>query len=172
MTDAAHSGWRAGNPAGPLSGLGLFVVAATVIVDQATKILADTSLAYGEPLPLLPILTLFRVNNPGIAFSMFADSSAWLMTLVPIVVSAVVVGFWVRTHEGGRLAAAGFALILGGAIGNLIDRLRLGHVIDFLLLHIGDRSLFVFNIADVALTIGPALLLIVYLWPGGNRPAA
>ena len=74
-----------------------------------------------------------------------------------------------RNRDGGRIAAAGFALILGGAVGNLIDRLRFGYVIDFLLLHIGDRTLFVFNLADAALTLGPALLLVVYLWPAKAR---
>ena len=77
---------------------------------------------------------------------------------------------------GGRrpLGAVGYALILGGAIGNLIDRIVHGYVVDFLLLHIGDWTLFVFNLADAALTLGPALLLVVYLWPwraGGERPA-
>ncbi len=170
MTDVSSSSWRTGKPASPLSGFGLAIIAATVLVDQATKIWADATLGYAEPVPLLPILTLFRVNNTGIAFSLLADSSAWLMTLLPIVVSAIVIVFWARTHEGGRLAAVGFALILGGAVGNFIDRLRFGYVIDFLLLHFGDRTLFVFNLADVALTVGPALLLLVYLWPGSTTP--
>jgi len=80
-------------------------------------------------------------------------------------VTAVVIVVWRRSHDGGRLAATAFALILGGAIGNLIDRLRFGYVIDFLLLHVGGWTLFVFNLADAALTLGPALLLIVYMWP-------
>jgi signal peptidase II len=83
-----------------------------------------------------------------------------------VAVSAVVIAFWATTHEGGPLATLGFALILGGAIGNLIDRARFGYVVDFLLLHFGDWTLFVFNLADVALTLGPALLLLVYLLPG------
>ena len=79
--------------------------------------------------------------------------------------TAIVLVFWVSHREGGRLAAAGFALILGGAIGNLIDRLRFGYVIDFLLFHFGDWTLFVFNLADAALTLGPAVLILTYLWP-------
>lgn len=170
MRDARISGWRSGRPAGPLSLLGLAIIALTVIIDQATKIIADANLIYGEAVPFLPFLTLYRVNNTGIAFSMLSDSSGWLTTLVPVVVSLIVVVFWARTAEGGRLAAIGFALILGGAVGNLIDRLRLGYVIDFLLLHAGNTTLFVFNLADAALTLGPALLLIVFLWPG-DQPA-
>lgn len=169
MTDVKIPGWRAGRPAGPLSVLGLSIIALTVIIDQATKIIADSSLIYGEAVPFLPFLTLYRVNNTGIAFSMFADASGWLTTLLPVVVSLIVIVFWARTMEGGRLAAIGFALILGGAIGNLIDRIRLGYVIDFLLLHAGNTTLFVFNLADAALTVGPALLLIVFLWPGEQQ---
>ena len=77
---------------------------------------------------------------------------------------------WSRARDGGRLAAIGFALIVGGAIGNLIDRLRLGHVVDFLLLHLGDWTLFVFNLADAALTLGPIVLLLVYYRPLRESP--
>jgi signal peptidase II len=79
-----------------------------------------------------------------------------------LAVMALVVVFWQRSHDGGQLVAIGFALILGGALGNLIDRVRLGYVVDFLLLHLGERTLFVFNLADAALTLGPALLIVAY----------
>jgi signal peptidase II len=81
----------------------------------------------------------------------------------------VVIAFWVNARDGGRLAAVGFAMILGGAIGNVIDRVRFGYVIDFLLFHVAETTVFVFNFADAALTVGPALLLIDYLWPAGQR---
>ena len=70
-----------------------------------------------------------------------------------------------RDQEGGRLAAVGFGFILGGALGNLIDRVRRGHVVDFLRLHLGDRTLFIFNLADAAFTLGPVTLILVYYWP-------
>lgn len=163
--------WRGGSPEGPLSPLGLGVVVAVVVLDQIAKFAAEAMLPLGEAIELLPILTLYRVANTGIAFSFFAGSGVALIILM-LVVSAVVIGFWVRTHEGGRLAAIGFALILGGAIGNLIDRVRLGYVVDFLLLHLGDRTLFVFNLADAALTLGPALLILVYLFPAKGTAGA
>jgi signal peptidase II len=159
--------WRAGRPVGPLSGLGLGVIAAVVAVDQLTKAVAEAKLPLGEAIDLLPILSIYRVHNTGIAFSMFTGSGAALIALM-IAVSATVIIFWLRSHDGGRLAATGFALILGGAIGNLIDRLRFGYVVDFLLLHIGGWTLFVFNLADAALTLGPVLLLIIYMWPAGR----
>ena len=95
---------------------------------------------------------------------MFENTGFGLVAL-PLAVTAVVLVFWVRNRDGGRLASAGFALILGGALGNLIDRLRLGYVVDFLLLHLGDWTLFVFNLADAALTLGPLLLILAFLRP-------
>jgi signal peptidase II len=163
--------WRAGKPAGPLSAFGLIVVALVVALDQISKALAETQLAFGEAIEILPILTLYRIHNTGIAFSFLAGLGPGLLIAVTLAVSLVVVVFWVRSNDGGLVAAAGFACILGGAIGNLTDRLRFGYVIDFLLLHVGDRTLFVFNLADAALTLGPALLLVAYLWPGGVRPS-
>ena len=160
--------WRTGPPAGPLSVFGLGVVVAAVAIDQATKALAEAWLPFGETINVLPILSLYRVHNTGIAFSMFAGYGASLLIWGMVAVSAVVIAFWTGARDGGLIAAAGYALILGGALGNLIDRVRFGYVVDFLLLHLGDRTLFVFNLADAALTLGPALLLILYLWPGAT----
>jgi len=151
-------------PPGPLSPLGLGVTAAVVAIDQIAKLVVMAQLPEGQPIPVLPILTLFHTRNTGIAFSMFEGTGFGLVAL-PLVVTAVVLIFWARNRDGGRLAAAGFALILGGAIGNLIDRIRLGYVIDFLLLHLGNWTLFVFNLADAALTLGPLLLIVVFLRP-------
>ena len=109
-------------------------------------------------------VALPQISSAGIAFS-FLSGSGFPLIALTVAILVVVVAFWVRATDGGRLAAAGFALILGGAIGNLIDRVRLGSVVDFLLLHFGDRTLFVFNLADAALTLGPLLLIVIYLNP-------
>jgi len=159
---------RAGAPPGPLSALGTGVVALAVALDQTAKALAEARLPLGQVIDVLPFLAFVRVHNTGIAFSMFSGSGTALNVLA-IVVSALVVALWATTREGGRIATIGFALIVGGALGNLIDRLRFGYVIDFLLLHLGDWTLFVFNLADAALTLGPVLLLVAFLWPA--RPA-
>jgi signal peptidase II len=157
--------WRSGAPEGPLSLLGAAIVVLTVIVDQAAKYAALAMLPPRQPVELVPhLLTLFRVENTGIAFSFLSGGGLPLVALTVVIV-LVVLWFWVRATEGGRLAAIGFALILGGAIGNLADRVRLGSVVDFLYLHLGERPLFVFNLADAALTLGPVLLILVYLWP-------
>jgi signal peptidase II len=152
-------------PDGPLSVLGLSVVAATVAIDQVAKYAAEASLPIGQPVELLPILDLYRIHNTGIAFSMLSRFGGVPLTLLTVAITIIVLAFWWRTRDGGRLAAVGFALIVGCAVGNLIDRLRFGHVVDFLLLHIGDWTLFVFNLADAGLTLGPILLLVAYVWP-------
>ncbi len=156
--------WRVGRPVGPLSSFGLAIIVATVALDQIAKLVAVAQLPMGSAIELLPILTLYRVENTGIAFS-FLSGSGMPLIIMTVVIVVIVVGFWVRSTDGGNLAAAGFALIVGGALGNLIDRVRLGSVIDFLLLHFGEWTLFVFNVADIALTLGPALLIVTFLFP-------
>jgi signal peptidase II len=152
-------------PDGPLSVLGLTVIAATIVVDQATKTVAEAMLPLTEAIPLVPILSFYRIHNPGIAFSLLAGLGGFGLILLTLAISVVVIGFWSRATEGGRIATIGYALILGGAFGNLVDRLLHGHVVDFLLLHFGLETLFVFNLADAALTVGPVLLLYTYVWP-------
>lgn len=152
-------------PPGPLSVPGLLTVMATVALDQASKLIADAAIPIGTRIDLVPgLLSLLRVNNTGIAFSFLSDSGVALIGLM-LAVTVVILVMWRRATDGGTLAAVGFALIVGGALGNLIDRVRLGHVIDFLFLHLGDRPLFVFNLADAALTLGPAILVLLYLRP-------
>jgi signal peptidase II len=155
-------------PDGPFSWLGLATVAATIAIDQGSKQWAEASLTQGEAVDVLPILSLYRVHNPGIAFSFLADFGVLPLIVITIAITLVVLSFWRTATEGGRWATVGYALIIGGALGNLVDRIIHGHVVDFLLLHIGDRTLFVFNLADAALTLGPAILILVYVWP--RRP--
>ena len=157
-------------PPGPLSWLGLAVIVATVAIDQISKQWAEASLALGDPVDLLPILTLYRIHNPGIAFSFLAGLGGLPLIVITLAVIAVVLWFWWTAEDGGRWATVGYALIIGGALGNLVDRVLHGHVVDFLLLHVGDRTLFVFNLADAALTAGPAILIVVYLLAGRKPP--
>jgi signal peptidase II len=157
-------------PDGPLSLLGLSVIATTLIVDQFAKAVAEASLPLGLSFEVLPFLALHLVHNPGVAFSFLADFGGWALVVMTLAITAIVAGFWSRATEGGKWATVGYGLIVGGALGNLTDRILHGHVIDFLLLHIGSRTLFVFNPADAALTLGPLLLVIVYLWPRRRSP--
>jgi signal peptidase II len=143
--------------------VGLSIVLSVLLIDQASKWAAVQWLASGEEIRLLPILSLFRVANEGIAFSLFSGAGGLVLVLATFAITVAVLIIWRQAPEGGRVAAIGYALITGGALGNLVDRARFGHVIDFLLLHFGAWTLFVFNLADVALTIGPLLLAYVYL---------
>jgi signal peptidase II len=155
---------------GPLSALGLAIIVLTVAIDQISKWIADANLIYQQGIELIPpFLALYRVNNTGIAFSMGDSADSLILVVLTSIVTLVILHIWRGSTEGGRLAAAGFALIVGGAIGNLIDRVWHGHVIDFLFLHWGARGFFVFNLADVALTIGPVLLAWVYLFQPGKK---
>lgn len=163
---------RTARPAGPLSLPGLAIIIAVLIIDQASKALALASLPFASPIPVLPILDLYLIHNPGIAFSFLAGFDSLGLIALTVVISVVVLVFWVRSADGGMWATAGYALIIGGAVGNLVDRLVHGYVIDFLLLRFGDWVLFVFNLADVALTFGPAILLVVYLWPQPKTPVS
>lgn len=155
-------------PDAPWSLFGLSVVVATLAADQVTKVWAESTLNYGEQIDIVPILSLYRVHNTGIAFSLFNDFGSTGLILFVFAVTAIVTLIWARTAEGGRLAALGYALIVGGALGNLVDRLVYGHVVDFLFLHLGSYPLFVFNIADTALTLGPAILILIFLLPSGR----
>ncbi len=130
-----------------------------VLLDQAAKALALHYLSFEESLPLVPgIFHLTLVRNTGIAFGFFREHQGTLLVLITL--SLFFLWLWTRSLEtksiGGRIA---FAFILGGALGNWIDRLRFGAVIDFLDFRVWP----VFNIADSAITIGVALYFILLL---------
>jgi len=153
-------------PPGPASRLGIIVIAATLVIDQATKWIAQSTLNDGERTVFLPLLDLTYEQNTGIAFSFLRGADSSVLLGLVVLITLVVLLMWQRSQEGGRVAAIGFALIIGGAVGNIVDRIVLGYVIDFLILHWGDRILFIFNLADFALTLGPLLLIYAYLRPG------
>ena len=149
-------------PDGPLSPLGLSVVLATLAIDQAAKAAAETWLPFGRSIDVLPILALYRTVNSGIAFSLFAGFGSIGLIAATLAISVAVVIIWAQSRDGGRLVSLGYALIVGGAVGNLIDRITRGAVVDYLLLHVGDWTLFVFNLADAALTLGPIVLIFAF----------
>ncbi len=156
---------RALAPDRPLSVLGLGIIAVVLAIDQASKIMAERELPFDVSFPVLPFLAIHRIHNDGIAFSLLAGFGSLGLIVMTLAITAVVIAFWQRAHDGGPLATIGYALIAGGAVGNLIDRIAHGYVVDFFMLHLGDFVLFVFNLADVALTLGPIVLVIAYVWP-------
>ena len=135
--------------------------AAVVLADQLTKWLVLESFAPGERRMVTGFFNLVLAFNKGAAFSMLADAAGWqapLLTAFALVAAVVVCVLLVRT-SGGRMYYAGLALILGGALGNVLDRLRLGHVVDFLDFHALGWHWPAFNLADSAICIGAALLI-------------
>ncbi len=139
---------------------GAAIVAAAAGIDQIVRILVETGMDYQEKIDIVPFFALFRTNNTGIAFSMFGNLGAVPLSVITLAVSAFVVFLWYKTPETDRIARIGFALILGGALGNLIDRVALGHVVDYFLFHTPVWSFAVFNLADSFITIGAGLVLL------------
>ena len=134
-----------------------------IVLDQFTKYLAETLLEFHEPVPVLPSFNLMLTYNTGAAFSFLADAGGWqrwfFLGLGTMVSVGLIVWLWRLKPADQRLAAA-LALILGGAAGNLIDRAWLGQVIDFIQLYYDRWYWPAFNVADSAITVGAALLVV------------
>jgi signal peptidase II len=137
--------------------------AGVILLDHATKWLASNALEYARPVPVLPVLDFTLLHNRGAAFSFLSDAGGWqrwFFAAVAFGVSSWLV-LWIRRLPPGKgWLAAGLALILGGALGNLLDRVVLGHVVDFISVHWGPHYFPAFNLADSAITVGAGILLL------------
>ena len=141
-----------------LSWLG--VSAGVVVLDQVSKHLVRDLLASGS-IRVTPFFDLVLILNPGAAFSFLSSAAGWQRELfigIALGASALII-YLMRKHAADRVFCLGLGLILGGAIGNVIDRLLLGAVVDFLYFHIGEYYWPAFNIADSAITCGAGLLI-------------
>lgn len=130
-----------------------------VIIDQAAKWAVEAHMAWQVRYDLLPFFALFRTWNEGIAFSMLSGLGAPALIALAVAVSAFVSWLWWQSPAGRPLAHVGFALVIGGAVGNLIDRVRFGHVVDYFLFHLPQWSFAVFNLADAAITVGALCII-------------
>jgi signal peptidase II len=142
--------------------LGLAIALLTLVLDQATKLytLFAFDLPVREPVHLTAFLSLIVVWNRGISYGLFqqdGDFGRWVLIAVSLM-AALGLSLWIR-RTSGRLLAASLGLIVGGAIGNAIDRVAYGAVFDFIHLHLGSFSWYVFNVADAAIVAGVAGLL-------------
>ena len=147
----------------------LWLSALVVVLDQATKWLAEGALVPYTPAPLIPSLNLTLMYNEGAAFSFLADAGGWqrwfFAALAAVV--TVVLTLWLRRLKVGEgMTAVGLVLIIGGAIGNVIDRVLTGRVVDFIDVYYGDWHWPAFNLADSAITLGVILLLLATLREG------
>ena len=144
-----------------------------VIADQLSKEYITQHLGEFEFRTVLPILDITRMHNVGAAFSFLASASGWQRWLfIGLAVSvslAIIVWMWRLPGNASSLLVAGLSLVLGGAVGNVIDRIRLGHVVDFIHFH-WDRAYFpAFNVADSAITVGAACLLLDALFDSRRK---
>ena len=152
----------------------LWVSVVVLLLDQCTKLLADALLVLHQQVVLIPGLALFKAYNPGAAFSFLSDASGWqrwfFVVLAFIVIGVLLV--WLRRLSAEEKATSlALALILGGAAGNLIDRLVYGHVIDFIDVYYGSWHWPAFNVADSAISVG-AVLLLLDAFRGAGKPSA
>ena len=149
--------------------MGFYLIAlAIVLTDQATKAIVVRTMRLGQSIPIVPgYFDLTFVLNPGAAFSLLATLPERIRSpffiLISVAAAVLIVVYRARHLRGHRLATVSLGLILGGAVGNLIDRIRYGVVVDFLDAHVHQYHWPVFNVADSAISVGVTLLLIEML---------
>ncbi len=140
----------------------LAIAALVIVADQFTKTLIVGWFHLGDSRTVTSFFNLVRVHNTGAAFSFLAGASGWQRWFFVVLgaAAAVFIVWLLRSHGGQRLFATALALILGGALGNVVDRLLHGHVVDFIQVHYGGWYFPSFNVADSAITVGAVLLIL------------
>jgi len=153
-------------PSSPSSyrGMGRWLLAALllIVIDQMTKIGFDHALRYGQRINILPFFDFTLLYNKGAAFSFLADQAGWqrwFFTILGLAASVFIL-WMMHTHRSQHRFMLALTLILGGALGNVIDRIAYGHVVDFLLFYWRQWHYPAFNVADAGITVGAILLVI------------
>ncbi|MET3599142.1 signal peptidase II [Martelella mangrovi] len=146
-----------------------FVVIA-LLVDAVIKYAVEVYLPFHRMIPVLPFLGLFKTYNPGIAFSLLSDTNGWALVGLRLVIVAVVIYLWRKTAPGQTWALLGFALVVAGALGNILDHFIYGHVVDYIRFHVGGWTFPIFNLADSYITVGAVLIFAQeFLFKGAGR---
>ncbi len=138
----------------------IVVILLALAVDQAIKFAVEMWLPFQEAVPVMPMLALYRTYNYGVAFSMLSGMESWFIILLRLFVVGFVAWLWHQTPKARGFAHAGYAFIIAGAFGNIIDKVLLGYVIDYVLFHTQTWSFAVFNLADAFITVGAALVIL------------
>ena len=140
----------------------LGIALAVILLDQFTKTLILGFFRLGESHTVLPVFNVVRVHNSGAAFSFRAGASGWQRWFFVVlgIAAAVFIVWMLQRHASQRLFCWALSLVLGGAVGNVIDRLLHGHVVDFVQVHYRGWYFPAFNIADAGITVGAALLIL------------
>ncbi len=150
----------------------LWLAAAVVALDLATKALMSSMLSYGQPVEVLPFFDLTLLHNTGAAFSFLAGHPGWQRWFFAIVAVGASIGLtiWMsRLKADERILGASLALVIGGALGNLYDRLVHGYVVDFLSFHVAGWYYPAFNVADIGITLGAVGLIWESLFEGRKQ---
>ena len=154
----------------------MIVAVVIVIADQLTKWAIIEWVPLYDKIPLNAFINLTHQKNSGAAFSFLANAGGWQRWFLAVLASAVsiviVVWLWRIRNEEQNILTAGLALVLGGAIGNLIDRILLGHVTDFIQVLFGSWAFPSFNVADAGISVGAALLIVDALFFSGRQERA
>jgi signal peptidase II len=141
----------------------LWLSALVIIIDQLTKRVVDTTMQLYQSIELIPYFQLTYLRNQGAAFSFLSGAGGWQrwFFIGLAVIASVFICIWLKKlHRSQRWEAIAWALVLGGALGNLIDRILYGYVIDYLDVYVGDWHWPAFNVADSAITVGVVMLLL------------
>ena len=150
----------------------LIITALVMALDQFTKYVVSTRMQEGDEIDVIRnFFTISYTKNPGIAFGMLNSGNLrWLFVAISVVAVLVVLAYMMRTAATNRLLLLSLALLAAGICGNLIDRVRIGRVIDFFLVHYREHQFPVFNVADTAISIGAALMAIeLFITPQAER---
>ncbi|EYR83284.1 signal peptidase II [Shinella sp. 838] len=136
------------------------VILLALVVDQVVKFAVEMWLPFQEAVHVMPMLALYRTYNYGVAFSMLSGMETWFIIALRLFVVGFVVWLWRQTPKARGVAHAGYAFIIAGAFGNIIDKVIFGYVIDYVLFYTETWSFAVFNLADTFITIGAALVIL------------
>ncbi|KNY18727.1 MULTISPECIES: signal peptidase II [unclassified Shinella] len=136
------------------------VILLALAVDQVVKFAVEMWLPFQEAVHVMPMLALYRTYNYGVAFSMLSGMETWFIIALRLFVVGFVVWLWRQTPKARGVAHAGYAFIIAGAFGNIIDKVIFGYVIDYVLFYTETWSFAVFNLADTFITIGAALVIL------------
>ncbi len=150
----------------------LWITFIVIVLDQISKHLAEYYLAYHVPLPVMPMFNLTLSYNTGAAFSFLSEAGGWQRWFfigLALVVSGFILAWLRKLQPQEKWIAVALGLVLGGALGNVIDRLLIGKVIDFIQIYYQQWSWPIFNIADSAITIGVAILLFDAFFAGRKK---
>jgi signal peptidase II len=139
-------------------GIAVAFILVALVLDQWLKYLVEVHLPFQQGVPVMPYLALYRTWNEGVAFSFLSGMNSWAIVIMRLAIIAFVVWWWRSGEHPSALSHLGFAMVISGALGNIIDHFVYGHVVDYVLFHTETWSFAVFNLADSLITVGAVLI--------------